>query len=382
MRVVINVTPLDAPLTGVGRYTLSLAWALLSAGGAEYTYYAHGRYRSQLISAPTDQPAVSVNRETAAGRARRLLSRVPLVGGPLRRIYTFLRTAGERSRLPAPFDIYFEPNFVLEHLAAKRAVTTVHDLTFVYHPEWMSREAETYFRENFFPRIGRADLIITPSASVAAEVAEHPRLRQMRVVPIYNGIDHCLFHPGDGKKADGAPYILFVGTIEPRKNILCLLRAYRLLSPRLRRNFRLMLTGQRGWKNGAVTKELEAIGEAVAYTGYVDDQALVELYRGASVVVCPSFYEGFSFPPVEAMACGAPVVVSDIAVHRETCGDAAIYFNPLDPAELAARITKILEDGTLAVTLVERGLQRARTFTWERAASDLLRLFTKLNCET
>ena len=371
MRVAINVTPLAAPLTGVGRYTYALARALADRREAEYTYYFQQTYQTHL---PVPGPPV-VNELPAPVRWRRRLLRVPLLGDWVGRAYVSLRGLPKHPQHPEPFDIYFEPNFIVQDLPAKRVVVTVHDLTFVYHPEWMSAEGERYFRENFFPRINRADLIVTPSRGVADEVRQDPRLQGFRVAPVYNGIDHNVFRPGQNGGENSRPYILFVGTVEPRKNILCLLRAYRILPEPLRREFKLVLAGAHGWRNEAVKRELEAMGDRVTYTGYIEEDVLVKLYRGAAALVCPSFYEGFSFPPVEAMACGTPVLVSDIPVHREVCADAALYFDPHEAEELAGKLVDLLQSPSLAGRMVADGLGRAALFTWERAADELTTLF-------
>lgn len=375
VRVVLNATPLAAPLTGVGRYTYALAGALAGRPGIEYTYYYQ---RAYLAALPVPGVPVVDNPPVLVRWRRRLLKK-PLLGELAGRAYAVLRGMPDHPQPPDPFDVYFEPNFIVQDLPAKRVVVTVHDLTFVHHPEWMSVEGERYFRENFFPRIGRADLIVTPSGSVAEELRQHPQLHGFRVAPVYNGIDHAVFCPGQTGAVKADSYILFVGTVEPRKNILCLLRAFRMLPESSRREFKLVLAGAQGWKNEAVRHELETMADRVTYTGYIDDGALVELYRGAAALVCPSFYEGFSFPPVEAMACGTPVLASDIPVHREVCAGAALYFNPYEPEELAGRLAGLLQSPSLAGRMAAEGLARAAVFSWERAAGELAALFAGLH---
>jgi glycosyltransferase involved in cell wall biosynthesis len=167
-------------------------------------------------------------------------------------------------------------------------------------------------------------------------------------------------------------YCLHVGTVEPRKNLPALLAAYRLLRAAGEAPPPLVLAGQLGWKSEALRRDIAAAaGEGwLRHFGYVGTGELVALYRGATVVALPSWYEGFGLPVVEAMALGAPVLLSDIPVFHEVAGHAALYAPPDDPAAWAAALARLFADPTLRADLAARGRQRAERFTWERAAEE------------
>nr|WP_256502708.1 glycosyltransferase family 1 protein [Desulfuromonas sp. KJ2020] len=170
-------------------------------------------------------------------------------------------------------------------------------------------------------------------------------------------------------------FVLFVGSIEPRKNLLRLLQAYQLLSDRLRREVKLVLAGFRGWENREVMAILKKLEGDVHYLGYVTEQDLAALYNLADLFVYPSLYEGFGLPPLEAMACGCPVLVSRIASLPEVCGEAAAYLDPENVEEMTAELTRLLEDGTARGQLATKGLERAQLFSWERSAREHLAVF-------
>ena len=168
-------------------------------------------------------------------------------------------------------------------------------------------------------------------------------------------------------------YVLFVGAMEPRKNLTNLVRAYSLLSPDLRRRHPLVVTGATGWKNKEIRKQLGAVGAHL--TGYVRRALLPALYHGASLFVLPSFYEGFGMPLLEAMAARVPVVTSDVSAMPEVAGEAALYADPHDVESIADAMERVLQQTQLATALGEAGRRRARLFTWHETAVDTKAFF-------
>ena len=204
-----------------------------------------------------------------------------------------------------------------------------------------------------------------------------------RLTTIHLGIDHDLYKGLSSpelaslRTAYALPerFILFVGSIEPRKNLKKLLLAYRDLDPHLRKNFKLLLAGFKGWENEEIMALIAELEKDVRYLGYVPAEELGRLYNLASLFVYPSLYEGFGLPPLEAMACGCPVVVSQAASLPEVCGEAAHYVDPQDVESIGAGIEKVLGDDAYRKNLIAKGLARAEQFTWEKSAREHLRLF-------
>jgi glycosyltransferase involved in cell wall biosynthesis len=170
-------------------------------------------------------------------------------------------------------------------------------------------------------------------------------------------------------------FILSVGSLEPRKNLSGLLQAFGQMKSRWGKEFKLVLAGLQGWENKTIWEQIQQLGDDVLYLGYVPITELGKLYNLASLFVYPSFYEGFGLPPLEAMACGCPVVVSNAASLPEVCGEAAHYVNPYEVESIAAGIEKVLRDDAYRKDLIGKGLARTEQFTWEKSAREHLRVF-------
>jgi glycosyltransferase involved in cell wall biosynthesis len=255
----------------------------------------------------------------------------------------------------------------LRRLAAP-TLLTIHDVTLWRWPETASLRGRRYYRPvtDAALRRGTVDAVVTVSEASARELAP------LVPVPVHvtpNGLDETLL---DGvAEPRPEPYLLTVGTLEPRKNLSALLDGYALLRER-RPELGLVVVGRLGWKEHA--PELPG----VRFAGTVDDDALAALYRGASALVLASLHEGFGLPLLEALALGVPAVVSDIAAFPELGGDAVLTFDPRDPGALAQQVERVLDDASLAAELVRLGRERAATFTWERAAALTVDVYREL----
>jgi len=266
-------------------------------------------------------------------------------------------------------------------------VITVHDLIryfdlngygcFIHEPNLRDR---LYLRMDY-AGIRRATAIIAVSHTTRRDLITYLGIPEERIFVTYEGIDHALFRPVTRRLVE-PPYVLFVGSEHPRKNLVTLLRAFKSLKaiPRFR-DLKLVKVGKAGGREAPFRRRtLQAITELglerdVLFTEYVPDTDLPAYYSGAACFVLPSLYEGFGFPPLEAMACGCSVIVSNAAALPEVAGDAAVIVDPRDPQALARAIDKILTDDTARRELVERGLRRAREFSWERAARETLAVY-------
>jgi len=173
---------------------------------------------------------------------------------------------------------------------------------------------------------------------------------------------------------------LFVGTLEPRKNIIRLIRAFHQMRTSAHVEHELVIAGKEGWLYSGIFDEVDRLGlkDSVHFLSYVTPKDLVNLYSIADMFVYPSLYEGFGFPPLEAMACELPVVASNISSMPEVIGDAAVLVNPYDVNSIAEGIFKVLTDDTLRLSLIEKGLERVKIFSWDKSAKEYLKVFEEI----
>lgn len=247
-------------------------------------------------------------------------------------------------------------------------VATVHDLTFLDRPDWYPRPVAVYKRAMF-----RAALAKRPAGVVC--VSEHTRARLMAHAPRFPAGRVRVIHPGlapppTTQPADADAYFLTVGAIEPRRNHLTLLAAFERVAPGLR----WVVVGREHYRGGPIAARLRA-ARGVDVRGWVADDELERLYRGARFVALPSHHEGFGFVPLEAMARGVPAAVATGSALDETAGDAALRVAPGDVEGWAEALRRLHEDEALRADLVARGRTRAASFTWERAAREHVALF-------
>lgn len=280
-------------------------------------------------------------------------------------------------------DVFFGPFHCVAERYYRRQVSAFLDVSFRVHPEF-STQVNVDHCELHFDRARRlADKLITISHHSKREIVEHMGVPEDWIVvthlaadPVYRRIEGCTLPDRIRREVDAEEeMILYVGSVEPRKNLLTLVRAYDALLKRGRRRPSLVIAGGSGWKNSDVYEEIERRGlvDRVYFTGFVTDEELVRLYNTATVFVFPTIYEGFGLPVIEAMACGAPVVTTRVASIPEVGGEAVIYVDdPLDDSSLCLRIEEVLEHRELQEDLRRRGLAQAATFSWERTARQTL----------
>jgi len=273
-------------------------------------------------------------------------------------------------------DVFHAPGYVAPLRLPVPLVLTIYDLVALLHPE-LARWANALHYRLRLPLSARAATrVIVPLDCVKRDVVEHLRVpaERVRVVPL--GVDATFRPPSDVAMAAvreryglAAPFLLFVGNIEPKKNLATLVGAFAQLA-RNGLSHDLVIAGKRGWKSGGVLGFPAKLGieQRVRFVGYVPEADLPGLYGAADLLVFPSLVEGFGLPPLEAMACGTPVVSSDAEALVETTGDAALHAPARDPDALAEAMRRVLHDAVLATRLREGGLAHAAQFTWARSA--------------
>ena len=374
MRVFVEGGCLLRERSGVGQYTKALIEALLPLRPAD-RFTIFGFFFAGKRFAPPIPPRENLD--------YRLIRYFPGKGYSF--LFRKLAAPPVDLLLGARPDLCFFPNFVRFPLALREpSVIVIYDLSFLLHGRYVAPRNREYLKE-FVPRsIRKAERIVTISENSRREIVENYRVAPERVAIVPPAVDpgHFRRRPEEevrevlARHGITKPYILFTSTIEPRKNILGLLEAYAALPRELRSSHGLVLVGGKGWLDEEIHRRLGELSHLdVRLTGYVGDRDLPALYSGASVFVYPSFYEGFGMPPLEAMACGVPVVTSRNSSLPEVVGDAGILVDPGDPSAIAQAIQEVLCSPARAADLSRRGLERSRAFRWDESARRLATVF-------
>jgi glycosyltransferase involved in cell wall biosynthesis len=369
LHIAIDAHSVGTGLAGNETYITNLIEALAEVDRVNrYTLYVTKRVARERFTGRW--PHVSV---------RRTLPHTPLVRVPL----TFPVELRRR-----PVDL-LHVQFTAPPFAPCPVVSTIHDLAFEHLPETFNRRSWMQLRLTVRRTARTAAHIITPSEFSRRDLIETYGVRPERIsVTLEAAAPH--FRPASAESvADvkrryrlGADYVLAVGSIQPRKNLVRLIQAY----SNLRRSRsqaklpQLVLVGKRAWLYGETLSAVEQSGVAqtdVIFTGYVPEQDLPALYTGAVCFVYPSYFEGFGLPPLEAMACGAPVITGDRTSLPEVVGDAGLLVNPFDTDAIGAAIERVIDDGELRSRLRARGLKRAAQFSWRETARKTLEVYQR-----
>lgn len=371
MKIIINTISLLNPLTGVGKYTYYISKELKEIDSEnDYTYFY--RYYSKKLLNPFEQ---SGNFSVLSDFIRK----IPVLKDAVKRVKNIGALFG------GDFDLYFEPNFIPINMRAKKTVVTVFDFAFKLHPEWHPEDRVKYFEKEFWKKIVSADGIIVISDYIKDTAIQHFHFPKEKIRRIYLGYDRSIFRLyfqeelNSVRKKYNLPeeFILYTGSIEPRKNLIGLIRAYLSLEDNIKKSVKLVLAGFEGWRNNEIIEMINK-ENAIKYLGYVPEKDLGKIYNLASVFVYPSFYEGFGLPPLEAMACGCPVIVSKGSSLPEICGDAAYYIDPYNIDSIREGLVKVLIDDSVKKDLREKGIKRAMHFSWESSAREHLKFFLEV----
>lgn len=289
--------------------------------------------------------------------------------------------------LPHRLDLLHSPDFIPPRWGAKHRVITVHDLAFLLFRDIQTPDSLRYYAGQIERAVRQADHIIAVSQATKTDLMRLLNVPADKISVTWEGI-HPQFQVLDQAaiipilRRYGLPddYLLFVGTIEPRKNLPNLLRAYAILMGRLPGIPPLVLAGQKGWLAEASFQAIEdyKLGEMVIWVDKFAFSDLPALYNGAKLHLFPSLYEGFGLPPLEAMACGTPNVLSDRGSLREVAGEAALYTDPDDPENIAEVMQQLLGDPGSYTDLVKRGLERVKLFNWQETAQKTLAVYRQV----
>ncbi len=346
--------------TGTENYSLFLIRALLRLD-------RRNRYRLYFNAAPASDLFPSADN-------------LELRCMPFPRLWTHLRLSREMATRPP--DVLFVPAHVLPIVHPRRSVVTVHDLGYLYYPQAHTRWARAYLRWSTCYNARSAAHIIADSRATQRDLLQHCQAAPQRVSVVYPGCDSDVHRHSAAEAAAileryriPSPYVIFVGTLQPRKNIGGLLDAFAQVATGSSAAH-LAIVGKQGWLYERLYAQVRRLGleGRVHFTGYVPQEDLDVLLQGAQVFVLPSLYEGFGLPVLEAMASGTPVICSNVSSLPEVAGDAAILVDPQDTAQLAQALERVLDDAGLRSDLAQRGLRQAKRFAWEECARQTLEI--------
>lgn len=376
MKVILNVDAITHPLTGIGQYTLNLGQALQSHEYIdEIKFFSADHWVKNIESSATENKWLSFARKYVPFKFLAL------------NFYAQRRAKSFTSLTQNLNDhIFHSPNFVLMPFEGN-SVATFHDLSFVHY-----RETQPDYRLKFLDReipktLVHADALITPTEFVKQEIIEHYGYSAKQIHVTALGVDadfkvyteqqcaetlkpHGLKHKG---------YILSVATIEPRKNLSRLLKAYSLLPTNLRKSYPLVLVGSKGWLNQGVSKAIKTMvnqGQIISL-GFQNTSQLQHLYAAAKLTAFPSLYEGFGLPIIESMASGTPVLTSDHSAMKEVADKCAMLCNPLDVECIAQSLQQAVSDETWNLESQKKGLVHSQKYTWQRCAQQTITAYAE-----
>ncbi|MGK7345527.1 MAG: glycosyltransferase family 4 protein [Candidatus Nitrospinota bacterium M3_3B_026] len=370
MKIAIDVRTISKPRSGVGHYVTNLIRELQAIDGDNsYLLISNdGAYETEFSPRANFE-----NYKTWISNENHL------VGDLWESLWLpgMLRKRG--------VDVFHGPAFMIPlRLPAMRAVVTIHDIVAFIKPETVPLKYAMYMRFLISLVARKADRIITPSQSTKKDLVNILSIPEERINVVYEAVSGKFRPAGDaGVRADVKRrfgirdrYMLFVGNLEPRKNLVRLLRAFEAARERLGGAYQLVICGKKGWLYKDILKTFREVDKGdVILTSYVSDPDLVGLYQGADMFVFPTLYEGFGLPVLEAMACGAPVINSNVSSLPEISEDASILIDPLDVESISEAMVRLAFSESLRDELREKGLRRAARFSWTETARKTLDVY-------
>ena len=366
MRICIDIQSAIAQRAGVGRYTYQLVGHMAGQIAEDAISLFCFDFKGKGV--PFDAPQADIQRvRWCPGRAAQYAWKT--LGWP-----PFDLFAGR-------FDVYHFPNFFLPPLRHGRSVVTIHDVSFLRHPEFAEDKNLQFLTRHIRKTVERADAIITDSRFSANEIRDVLNVDEARLFPIHLGISP-LFRPPDEQTQAATlarlgcerPYLLTVGTLEPRKNVPFLIELFERMTDF---DGELVIAGMPGWKFEPIVERMQSSSRAadIRYLNFVPDADLPSLYAGAELFLLASRYEGFGFPPLEAMACGTPVVSSSGGSLAEVLGDSAVVLEGFEHDEWREAAERILADTGHRNALRTRGRHRAAGYDWAATAGKTLQVY-------
>jgi glycosyltransferase involved in cell wall biosynthesis len=388
MQVILGSDAIHRPLTGIGRYALELARHLRQSPEVQrLDFFSMGRWQTWQDLQGCEQPKSPMDAPANALPPKTLRS--VLAGNALAvRAYGALSPTLFGWRLRNRADALFHsPNYFLPSHPGP-CVATIHDLSHVWHPQFHPRVRVDFMNRALPQTLKRADFLITDAESVRQEVIRHFDWPAEKIAAVPLGVDP-VYHARSadeltpvldkwGLSVKG--YTLYVGTVEPRKNLDVLLEAYEQLAPALRKRWPLVIAGSRGWNSEKIHDRMAkgATQGWLLYLNYIPQAQLPFLYAGAKLFVYPSLYEGFGLPPLEAMASGVAVIASDITSIAEYARGSAVLVAPGDVKLLTKTIYEALQSEEMFVDFTPTGIVKSKKMSWANTTQEILNVYRQL----
>lgn len=374
LHIGINALQLSSRNSGIGNYICHIVSSLLALSDDQYTIYlSRGNMQNEWYNNQN----------------------VCLKEKPFRKEQFYRRNIYELSGFGLDLSreglsLFWSPDTKVPLLMPKNIpfIVTVHDLAILREPATYLLSRVVYWRKLFKLAIQRSACVVAISNNTKKDLIDLMGVSPEKIRVVYNGVSPCykpvenpfLLEQVASKHHLPARFLLFVGLISPRKNIKGILNAFSILKKTYRIPHRLVIVGEKGWRYQADLSLVKKLGleEDIIFTGYVDDKDLPAIYSLADVFIFPSLYEGFGLPVMEAMACGTPVVTSNASALAEVVGTSGVLINPHIPEEIAYKVNLILSDPQLSSLLTVAGKERAKMFSWEKAARELIEIFHEI----
>ena len=376
MRLAFNATALLSPLTGIGQYGFHLAGELLNMPELDIDFFYGASWdKRRLTSIPSGIGQVI---PWVKPWVKQCIPLYPQIGR-LYRQHQFSKQvkAGK-------FDVYHEPNYLPLRTDAP-TVITVHDLSWIRYPEMHPAQRVTVMNRYFEKALYQASAVITDAEFVKQEIVDVFGIQPEKITAIPLGVE-SIFKPLSSNETravlslhglEHGRYFLTVGTLEPRKNLSVAIRAYSELPEAIRKRYPLVVIGMKGWHSAEIEKLITPLERAgyLRVLGYVSREDLATIMAGATSLIYPSIYEGFGLPPLEAMACGVPVICSNVSSLPEVVGDAGLLIDPSDEMGLRQKLMMLIEDPKQRDAFAIRSRERSLSFTWEKCAQQTVGVY-------
>ncbi len=389
VKLLVNLSALRAPLTGIGYYTKNILEVCLLRN-IELVGIKNGRLyrRDEIQRLITSFDTYCIDECKTNSLKQKLVALLQGFPG----VYTIkyflvaLRAKSALKLLAKQGFTYFEPNFVPIAYSGK-TITTIHDLSFVAYPEFHPTKRVKYLTHMVRKSVSTSSHIITDSHFIKRELLEHYKIPETSVSTVHLGVKNSFrtYNPEQTKPTldklglISNKYILSVATLEPRKNLTRLVEAYKALPDSLKNSYPLVLVGNAGWHNSSLFDSIRDLidSQHVIVTGYLSDEQLNHMYAGATLFAYPSLYEGFGLPVIEAMASGCAVITSNCGATKEVAGDAAYLIDPNSTSSIKVALNCLLTNEALRDKLKESSIKRASLFTWGRCVDNILDIVNK-----
>lgn len=375
MKIGIDIRPMISNTTGVGNYTLNLI-ENISAIDKKHQYILFSNSFKDRI--PFKSLSLPSNFEL---KDYKIPNRI------LRGLWNYISYPPIETFI-GDVDIFHSPHSIPIPARKAKLIVTIHDLYFLKHPDMVGRDVREDHRRLSINYLNKVRKIITVSDNSKKDIIELLDVTPEKVTVIYEGVDDIFRVVNEETTLENVreryrlphEFILFIGTISPRKNPRGLIESISILRNRGLKDLSLIMIGPEGFKTDEVLRLIHErnLEDSVRHIGYVPYEDMPYIYNISSLLVYPSLYEGFGLPPLEAMACGVPVIASNTSSMPEILGDAALLVDPYNPGEIADSIKKILHNESLRSSLIEKGLKKASSYSWEDTAKKVLKVYEEI----